>query len=670
MPASKIILRPGIDVEETPLLNEASFSASNLVRFFQGLLQKLGGWLHINQTALVGTCRGLFAWADLSGVAYVACGTEQRLQIYNAGQIYDITPVRLTTNVSGPFSTTSGSMIVKVTDSTNGSFASDWINVITLASTPNGVLSGFYQIMTEIDGSNYDISVANNAASTATGQGVTSLFTTVNTSATATVTLNGHGYSAGSVYMVNVSTAVGGITFFGSYLVATVIDANNFTIAAGMAATSSTSGHENGGNVRIEYLLSTGLASPAIAQGYGEGGYGLGGYGLGASGAVALQPRQWSMGAFGQILVAAPTGGTIYEWDPSAGFTGNVATTVTNAPTIVQGIFIAMPQEQIVAYGITDPNTGKQDPMLIGWCDVANFNVWTAAVNNQAGTFRLPRGSQIVGGIQGPQYGMYWTDLGLWLHQYIGYPLVYGFSEIGQGCGLISMRSNCVLGGAVYWCSENQFFEYDGQSVQELPCAVWDIIFQNLSTYNQAKMHMGANSHFNEFFQFFPSLTGNGEIDSYVKFQKSDRVWDYGSLIRTAWFDQSVAVNGNPIGTDQLGYIQEHEASNDADGSPMLSSATTGWFKISDGLFYIFLERFLTDFVFGPSTTVILTVFMADYPNDTPRQYGPFSITNQTEYIIVRGRGRLGRVQISSSDLGSFWRLGELIYFGSQAGRR
>lgn len=682
MPMEKINLRPGVNTEATPLLNEAGWSESNLIRFFtaagQNFLQKLGGWSRLTSSTFQGICRGLFAWADLSGNAYVAAGTEQRLQVFAAGALFDITPVRKTDNVTPNYSTISGSNIVTIIDTANGASATDGVLIYNPISVGGVVLQGYYEIHSIVDANTYTIIAASNATSTVNNGGAAAKFTTTNTSSTVKVTLNNNGYSVGSVYTVYVATAVGGITMsVGNYNVTTIIDANNFDVAASGTASSSANAFENSGNSRLEYLLPAGLVSAAIAPGYGEGGFGFGPYGQGGANATPNPLRQWSLGAWGEQLAAAPTGGTIYAWDPSLGIPGAglfyPATPITNAPPGVEGFFIAMPEQQMVAYGATDPGTGNQDPMLIRWCDVANYNQWTASASNQAGSFRLPRGSKIVGGLQGPSYGLLWTDLGLWEMQYVQPPLVYGFNEVAEGCGLISMRAMGVAGVNIFWMSYNGFFGFSaGGGVEPIPCDVFDELFGNIYAFQQDKIQLGVNSHFNEFFTFYPSLTGNGENDSYVKYNYQNGAWDYGSLIRTAWFDQSIFTGNNPMGADTSGLIQQHESNPDADGVPLLASATSGWFKLNDGTMFIFIERMIPDFVLTGNATVSINVITADFPNENAPTvtYGPYLVTNSTEYIIIRCRSRFARVQISSTaDFGSFWRLGELIYLATPAGR-
>ncbi len=677
MSYNKVVLNPGVDVDKTILLNEASWSRSQFVRFFQNMLQKIGGWLRITDTKFIGTCRGIFSWADLVGHTYIAVGTDQRLEAFAGGNLYDITPIDNTVNITPDYSTVSGSSIVTVHDVTHGESEGDWINIVNPISVGGLILLGLYQIQSVIDADNYTIAAASSATATVNNGGAAADFNTTNTSSTVTVTLDDHGFSAGQIYTVYVSTTVATVVLFGDYTIVTAPTADTLTIVAAGTANATTSGFENAGNSRIEYLLASGLASAGSQAGWGIVGYGLGPYGIGGTTYTPSVLRQWSLDAWGELLVASPTQGALYSWDPTAGTFQNPATIISGSPAQQNGFFIAMPQQQIVSFGATDPNTGDQDPMLVRWCDVADFNNWIATVLNQAGSFRLSRGSRIIGGIQGPQYGLLWTDLALWAMQYIQPPLVYGFNQISSGCGLNSLRAMCILQNNVYWMSNGgeqngSFYVYSGGAVQSIDCPVWDKIFQNMNQEQVDKVCLGASSNFNEFFVFYPSLNGTGENDSYVKRDNDSGAWDYGTLIRTAWMDQSVY--GNPMGTDTNGLIQQHEVGYDADGVPLKASATSGWFKINDGSLYLFIERMIPDFILTGGAQVQITIEMADYPSDTPNIYGPFQVNDATEFIIIRGRGRLARVTIASTDnpvdFGTFWRLGECLYLATPSGER
>lgn len=670
MPAQKLLVRPGINTEATSLLNESGWSLSQLIRFFQGYLQKYGGWIRLLSTPILGTARAMLSWEDANSNLYLIIGSEQALEVYTEGALFNITPAAQLDNVAVSFSTTINSPIVKVTDAGNPAVVGNTVVIVNPISVGGLIIQGTYMVQSVIDANNYTITAAANATSTVANGGAAALFTTTNLSSTVQVTLNDHGLSAGQIYTIYVSTTVATIVLFGAYNVASIIDANNFTIVAASAANASTTGSEDGGNVEIQYLLAPGPVSSSGQVGlYGAGQYGAGAYGIGA-GSTFVQARLWSFGYWGTDVVASYTNGAVYTWISESGVVNNPATIIATAPlNISSGVFTAMSQQQVVALGASDGSSTNPDQLLVRWSDVADNTDWVATATNQAGSFRIPRGAHIAGGMQGPQSGLIWTDVGLWLMQYIGFPLVYGFTEIGQGCGLIGQNAKGVLAGKVYWMSFNGFFVYDGNSVQSIPCPVWDKIFKNLNPVQAAKIIGCPNSYFNEMSFCYPSASSD-ENDSRVTLNVTDGTWTFdppNAIIRTAWLDQSSLLN--PLGVDGTGLIQQHELGNDADGIAMVNYAQSGFFKIADGLEYTFLERLIPDAILQ-SCTLQITLYFQDYPNGPIFTVGPLNYTSATTYLIVRGRGRFVSVKVGSADLGSFWRLGEMISIGSPDGRR
>jgi hypothetical protein len=265
-----------------------------------------------------------------------------------------------------------------------------------------------------------------------------------------------------------------------------------------------------------------------------------------------------------------------------------------------------------------------------------------------------------------------WTDIDVWSMQYIGPPYVYSFTEIGSGCGLIARKAAASVNGVYYWMGPSQFYTLGGEGVLPLPCPVWDVVFQNLNPQNNianpylSRIRVAVNSRFGEISWFYPSANGNGEVDSYVKYNVFLGEWDYGSLGRSAWVDQSVL--GPPIGADPVSnYLYQHETSNDADGTAMLPFLQTGYFTISEGDLKTFVDLVWPDMRWGQwsqaqTATVQISFYVVDYPGDTPTVYGPYSVTQATKYFNTRLRGRLVSIRIASSDLGTWWRIGALRY--------
>lgn len=428
------------------------------------------------------------------------------------------------------------------------------------------------------------------------------------------------------------------------------------------------------GRMQIEYQV--GLGSLPTGTGYGVGGYGQGGYGTGV--APTLSPGvtptpvsavDWTLDNWGEILIATPYGGPIYQWSPPTA--APIATVIPNSPTVNAGSFVAMPQRQIVAWGSTF--NGIADPLLIRWCDVNNFSSWIALPENQAGSYRIPKGSKIVQGIQGPQQGLIWTDLGIWAMQYAGPPYVYQFNEIGTGCGLIGRKAASSMNGVVYWMGQSQFFRLSGNGVEPINCPVWDVVFQNIDRNNVDKIRIAPNSRFGEVSWFYPSASGGGEVDSYVKFNVLLNQWDYGTLGRTAWINESVL--GPPIGAAPNQYIYQHETSTDADGQPMNSFFQTGYFALTEADVKMFVDQIWPDMKWGyynnsnQGASVQITFYVADYPNSDPVVFGPFNMTDGVEFITPRMRGRLVSIKIDSSDFGTWWRLGNIRYRVQQDGK-
>lgn len=683
MPITPVRLKPGVLTQYTPVLNETGWSASQLIRFYLGLPQKLGGWTQISPT-LGGTGRGMWAWADLTGIPYAAVGTEGRLQLLTGGALYDITPVRQVDDVTVNFSTVINTPTVTIIDSTPPPTLTvgDWVNILVPVSVGGLIIQGFYLVTGVVNSTTLTIIAASNATSTVNNGGAVPTFQTFNTSADITVVLANHGLVANTLWQVQVTITIGGITLAGGvfYVVKSITNANTFVITqATLASGNAGPTGENSGHAHIEYPLASGVATTFYELGYGAGPYGGGSYG-GANGTSFILLRQWYLSNWGQDLIGNFNGSPIFVWDPTGGTFNNPALAINTSnflgavdpPTMVNESFVAMPEQIMVALG-ADQSGGDQDPNLVRWSDVSDFTDWTATAANQAGSFRLPTGSQIVGGLQAPQFAILWTDIDAWVMQYIQPPLVFGFQKIGAGCELINGRAAGVYNSSVFWMSPEQFFRFDGVSVQVLPCAVYDKVFQNLNRAQLGKVWCWVNSTFNELFFFYPSANAT-EVDSYVKYNVIENLWDFGTLPRTCGVDTSAM--GSPISCDTTSALQQHEIGYDANGGVMTASITSGYFAIAEGQQFVRVDRLIPDFLLTggnpPMNQVNITLNFIDWPTDTPTTVGPFTWSPSAgpPYIIVRARGRLMSLTISSNQLGVFWRLGGFRWRGAPAGQR
>jgi hypothetical protein len=698
MPHAVLKLVGGVNSQETPALNEnGQISSSSNIRFMadpQGLVlaQKLGGYSKFYGSSMPAIVRALWAWEDLNDNSWLAVGTQTGsngalLAAITGGVLQTITPTYTTTTAAPVMSTTSGSAIVTITDTNTTSVTNfDSVFIATPVSIGGLILYGMYPCdpngfagTTTYTIQAHDL-LGNAQAATATSTSpVLPQFTTIAGASTVTVTLPSYTYAVGNTFPVLTPTTVGGITLYGNYVVTQLVSGTQFNIQASSKATSSASAYLNSGNAAYVYALGQGYAG--AGTGFGVGAFGSGGFGSGTAPTppvgTNLDAVDWTMDNWGDTLVACADRNQgpepipfqpIWVWEP--GFAQ--ASVLSNAPTVNDGIFVAMPQRQIVAWGSTE--TGIQDPLLICWCDVNNFNQWIGLATNQAGNYRIPKGSRIVGAVQGAQQGLIWTDVDLWSMVYTGTPYIYSFTEIGSGCGLIARKAAAAWNGAYYWMGPSQFYMLGASGVVPLPCPVWDVVYQNLDQNNLYKIRCAVNSRFNEITWYYPSITGGtGENDSYVKYNAQLGLWDYGPSDITAWVDQTVL--GPPIASHLMGnLLQQHEISNDADGQPLVSWFQTGYYTLGEGDFKTFVDLVWPDMKWGQvsqsqTANVQISFYVVNYPGDTPTIYGPYTVTQATKFFNTRLRGRLISIRVGSSDLGSFWRIGAMRYRWAQDGK-
>lgn len=391
-----------------------------------------------------------------------------------------------------------------------------------------------------------------------------------------------------------------------------------------------------------------------------------------------LPSTDWSMDNWGAYLVASPHNGGIFYWNPEDA-SGKLIV-MPNAPQVNEGFFVAMPERQVIAYGSSFSTI--KDPLLVRWCDIADFTDWYATVVNQAGSYRIPTGSRIVGGMQGPQQGLLWTDVSVWAMQYVNQPLVWSFNEVGNGCGLVGRKAMGSIGGIVYWMSQSQFFSLSGGGVQPVPCPIWDVVFQNIDEEYWQNVRCAPNSRFGEISWFYPIKRSVGDPllgvpTHYVKYNTLIQQWDFGVLPRTAWTDQNIF--GPPIAagseydaeTDTTTYnVYQHEIGNTANGEVIDAYFQTGYFAIQEGDLKTFIDQVWPDMKWGSGTSedavIKITFYTVDYPGDTPTTYVFDNVVKATQFFTPRLRARLVSIKVeSNTELASadiFWRLGNIRY--------
>lgn len=655
MPQAKLNLTPGINTQATQTGNEGSWSSGNLIRWKDGYLEKLGGWQRLTATQLAGLSRGLHAYQDLNGNDYLASGAAAAFQIYTSGTIYtlDIFATVRTIDVPSMAASTLAPHSVSIIDADATVNTGDKVYIAVPAAVDGIVVQpGTYTVDSGSGGGGgpYSIAVSDLITSTVVDGGTPPRFIVVGTLPDeAIVRLENHGYAADDTFTVNVATTVGAISLFGPYRITSIVDANMFVINVGpLGYSTSVSYHA--------YELQNAAGDPQTRIAYAT--------------SIPANTANWSIDNFGSALLACYQNGPLLAWNPPIG-AGNLALQgIPGAPSINTGMFVAMPQAQVIAFG-SDVG-GLQDPLLVRFSDAGNYTGWTASATNQAGSYRLSRGSGIIGGIQAPDTALLWTDIDLWSMKYVGTPLVYSFNIVQTGCGLIAQRARCALFGQTYWMSQKQFFTTGSGGVSVLPCPVWDEVFGDLDEDHLDIIWAESNAGFGEIMFFFASQSGGtGEIDKYAKYNVFNQLWDYGFLERTAGIDQSVF--GSPIMIDANRRIQQHEIGYDDDNIAMSGAfIESGFLDIGEGDFMQLIQQIIPDFKwFGENGSVTIKLFCKNYPSDNGIMYGPYTVNSSTRFLSPRIRARQIAFRIEFAPVRGYGaRLGATRYLGQPAGKR
>jgi hypothetical protein len=700
MPLQKLQFRPGVNREGTTLANEGGWFDCDKVRFRSGYPEKIGGWAAISFNTFQGVCRSLWNWVTLKGFNLAGLGTNLKFYIESGGAYYDITPIRANTTNTTTFAATNGSTTITVTDTSasniqTGDFVTFSSAVSLGGNITAAILNSEFQIQSVLSGTQYTItsSVAANSSDVGNGGANTdaayqiSVGPAINTVGTGWGVPPWGGFIPGSVS----STLNGGIN--NSVTTITVVSTSAFTTSgaiwingeyitySGKNATQFT-GCVRGANGTTAAAQSNGaLVSQATAfPGWGVGYFTVTGP------EVAL--RLWSQSNFGENLLFNPRGGAIYIWQPGSGAapaftTRGTVVSGTYTPSLVNEIMVSDSTRIVIAFGANDPSgtyaSAGLDPMQIRWTAQESYTDWEPTPTNQAGDYRLSHGSFIVGALQTRQEIIIWTDAAIYSMQYLGPPLVWGFTLLADNISIASQNAMATAAGVIYWMGVDKFYVYSGR-VETLPCSVRQYVFGDINREQQEQFFAGTNEGYSEIWWFYCSA--NSEvIDRYVIFNYLDRVWYYGTMDRTAWLDSPL--REFPMAATTGNLLVFHEAAVD-DGStnppsPISAYIQSSDFDIGDGHNYGFVWRMLPDITFDGSTTPNPNTPQVKFvvrPRQNPGSgYGVspsptiqssqsyagqqvYNVQEFTEIVYSRVRGRQMAFKIESDTLGTQWQLG------------
>jgi len=678
MPLQKLMLKPGVNRENTRYTNEGGWYESDKVRFRQGTPEKIGGWQRISAATFLGVCRSLWNWVTLNFQNLLGVGTNSKFYIENGGFYYDITPVRTERTLTNPF-TTNGTTTVLVTDSSNLAINGDYVTFYGGTAVGGQTILGEYKI-TVRTGNTYNITISA-AATAATGGGTVYAVYQINTGPSYAAPLSGWGASTWGSGTWGIGTSStdamriwnqinwgqnlvygprGGpmyywdatIGFRNSEVALSIatpcVMTTTITLADKTPITFTTTGALPTGllpgvTYYVKYLTDTTYNLSATSGGSSINTSGS------QSGAQFISSR-------GMLLSQLPG---------SDGY----------CPLYQNTFTVSDASRFLLVFGTNNYGSYVLDPMLIRWSDQESLTTWYPAITNQAGSLRLSHGSKIVTTLQSRQEIIVWTDQSLYSLQYLGPPYVWSSQLLADNVSIAGPNAAAMASGVTYWMGVDKFYKYDGR-VQTLRCDLRQYIYSDINMLQFDQVFASTNEGFNEVWFFYCSEASN-TIDKYVIYNYAEDIWQYGTMTRTAWLD--TGLRNYPLAATYSNNIVYHEYGVDdnetATTLPIEATITSSQYDIGDGHNFAFVYRIIPDLTFRGSTsgtTPAVTMYLQGLNNSgsgitqsanaAVTYNGPApSVINVDEYtgqIYTRVRGRQMQLKITSNAIGVQWQLG------------
>jgi hypothetical protein len=701
VPLKKILLKSGVNKENTRYTNENGWYVSDKVRFRQGTPEKIGGWRRISQAVYLGICRSLWNWVTLSNSNLLGVGTNLKYYIEQGGAYSDITPIRLTQSVTfaavtvSPFSST-----ITVTSANHGAIVGDFVTFSGAVSLGGNITAAVLNQQYQIDSVPTLNTFTITAKDPGTGAPVTSNASDVG---------NGGGSSVGA-FQVNTGPGVAQVPLIGWG--AGAWGSGSWGVTPQVTDPLRIWNAGNWGEDLVFGPRTAGLYYWDATNGLSTRGVALNSLG----GTVTLTIASPCVITLSNVLAegtaiklattgALPTGltaGTTYYLINVDGVTANLSTSITGAaintsgsqsgtqsistlvdvPLMQYNMLVSDASRFLIVFGTNEYGSTVADPMLIRWGNQESLVDWVPSALNQAGSLRLSHGSQIIAVQQTRQEVLVWTDSALFSLQYLGPPLVWGSQILGDNTSIIGPNATAIASGVTYWMGVDKFYVYNGR-VQTLRCDLRRHVFNDINKYQNFQVFAGTSEGFNEVWWFYCSANST-TVDRYVVYNYAEDIWYYGTMARTAWSDSGI--RAYPQAATYNYNIVDHEYGVDDNETgttlPITAYIESAEFDIEDGQNFGFVWRMVPDLTFDGSTATTPQVTMTLYGMNgsgsgfnteaakAVARTSTVTIEQFTNIVYTRIRGRQMIMKIGSDGVGTTWQLGAPRIDIRQDGRR
>ena len=610
MPLTKLQFRPGINREGTNYSNEGGWYDGDKIRFRSGYAERIGGWAKVGATAFNGTCRKLHDFVTLASQNLLFLGTNTKAYLEDSGTLYDITPIRKTSNLgANPITTQSaGTGVIRVTDVGHGATLGDFVT-FSGATAVDGLttanLNKEQQITAIIDNDTYQLDTGGTSSSGSTAGGGSSIVAVYQINIGLNTTVLGPGWGAGTW--------------------------GRFTWGSGAGSLA-------GQTLRLWF-----------ADDFGED--------------LLMNI------ADGDIYYWDASGTTNTRAVSLSSLAG-----ASDVPTVARKVLVSEVDRHVLCFGANPIGETAQDPLLIRWSSQESLTDWTPSATNTAGDIRLSQGSEIVTAIRTSRQILVWTDHSLHSVQFLGPPYTFGTALLGDNIRIAGPNTVVSVNDVVYWMGQENFFVYDGRmqpipcTVQDY---VFSDINRNQSfkfhcgsLASKSEVwwyYCSANSEEIDRYVVYNYLEQSWYYGNLARTAWNDRAAGQRSYPQAA-------------STDQYLYNQEFGLDDGSQTPAVAVNAfvQSADFDIGEGDQFMFIRRIIPDLNFSNSTAtnpeVEFTMAARNYNGSASGQgsdtgdvirTGIVSGTdNYTNQLFMRLRGRQMSLRVESDTTGVNWRVG------------
>ncbi len=599
---------PGFFTEQTPRGAKMRWKDGDRVRFKNGLIQKIGGWVDAEvggaepAVQFHGLARRYHEWTSLDGQNWIAEGTNQKLYLIANNERFDITPIRRTVTLTNPFTTTMSSAVVTVTDPGHNARTGDFVRFSGASAVGGITIDGEYQL-TILTGDTYSITHGTAASSGASGGG------TVDVEYDISVGLGSNQPARGF-----------GTCGFGEGTFGTPRGATCSGLVAGLRLWS------------LDNFGEDLIASPR-------------------GGAIYRWDRTLGTGRRAEIIAAAPP---INERVLMSGTGGRIICLGAYdliANTLDPMLIVAGEEEGLEVFRDTLPGEEENDVYTERASEGSKL---ITGLNTRSGTLIF---SDTTVYILLPDPEAIFD-----LRRLAGSNSVIGPNAAIDINGVVYymsekkfMRFDGVLTEVPCTIWRHVFDNADATQ----------------PGFNEAqaeKTYAWHNEDFNEIWWLYPS-GGATENDRAAVYNYMENLWFYLSINRTAAHHKHASY-GVPIATDSNGVLYLHETGVNDGTEPMNEYAESFDSEVGPGKVQLHLSKIIPDMKRQVGTLKMLFKSKKRPKQAAYSTSGPYSFTPTTEEVSVRVRGRQVAVRMYSDETDTDWCAGDFTGYAGSDGER